>query len=84
MEIKLADCAWLESEVTGGRRGSTIRQTAIFYSISLVGLIFRYGIASVGLCGSAPQFAQVAADCEEHLTVKIIPDESVTHRTWRH
>ena len=43
-EMKLPGRAWLEFEVTGNERGSTIRQTAIFDPVGLWGLLYWYGI----------------------------------------
>ena len=43
-EMKLPGRAWLEFEVTGGASGSTIRQTAIFDPVGLLGLVYWYGI----------------------------------------
>ena len=43
-EMKLPGRAWLEFEVTGGAFGSTIRQTAIFDPVGLLGLLYWYGI----------------------------------------
>lgn len=43
-EMKLPGRAWLEFEVTGDERQSTIRQTAIFDPVGLTGLLYWYGI----------------------------------------
>jgi uncharacterized protein YbjT (DUF2867 family) len=43
-EMKLPGRAWLEFEVKGDERGSTIRQTAIFDPVGLLGLLYWYGI----------------------------------------
>ncbi len=43
-EMRLPGRAWLEFEVAGTERGSTIRQTAIFDPIGLWGLAYWYGI----------------------------------------
>ncbi len=43
-EMKLPGRAWLEFEVTPSETGSTIRQTAIFDPLGLVGLMYWYGI----------------------------------------
>jgi hypothetical protein len=43
-EMKLPGRAWLEFEVTGDESESTIRQTAIFDPIGLLGLGYWYGI----------------------------------------
>lgn len=43
-EMKLPGRAWLEFEVTPCEQGSTIRQTAHFDPLGLLGLIYWYGI----------------------------------------
>jgi uncharacterized protein YbjT (DUF2867 family) len=43
-EMKLPGRAWLEFEVTGNERSSTIRQTAIFDPIGLSGLAYWYAL----------------------------------------
>jgi uncharacterized protein YbjT (DUF2867 family) len=41
-EMKLPGRAWLQFEVRGTERGSTVRQTAIFDPLGLVGLLYWY------------------------------------------
>lgn len=43
-EMKLPGRAWLEFEVTPEDHGSTIRQTAIFDPVGLMGLLYWYGV----------------------------------------
>lgn len=43
-EMKLPGRAWLEFEVRPTRRGSTIRQTAVFDPVGLPGLLYWYGV----------------------------------------
>ena len=43
-EMRLPGRAWLEFEVSGDAERSTIRQTAIFDPIGLLGLLYWYGI----------------------------------------
>ncbi len=43
-EMKLPGRAWLEFEVSGDAERSTIRQTAIFDPVGLLGLLYWYGI----------------------------------------
>jgi uncharacterized protein YbjT (DUF2867 family) len=43
-EMKLPGRAWLEFEVNGEATGSTIRQTAIFDPVGLLGLIYWYTV----------------------------------------
>ncbi|MHB8382527.1 MAG: DUF2867 domain-containing protein [Candidatus Binataceae bacterium] len=43
-EMKLPGRAWLDFEVEGGAAASTIRQTAIFDPIGLLGLAYWYGV----------------------------------------
>jgi hypothetical protein len=43
-EMKLPGRAWLEFEVTAGEDGSTIRQTAIFDPLGLLGLAYWYSL----------------------------------------
>jgi uncharacterized protein YbjT (DUF2867 family) len=43
-EMKLPGRAWLEFEVTSSTGGSTIRQTAIFDPVGLLGILYWYGI----------------------------------------
>jgi uncharacterized protein YbjT (DUF2867 family) len=46
-EMKLPGRAWLEFEVDGEATGSTIRQTAIFDPVGLLGLIYWYMVYSL-------------------------------------
>jgi hypothetical protein len=46
-EMKLPGRAWLEFEVVGNSRGSTIRQTAIFDPRGLSGLLYWYALYPV-------------------------------------
>jgi len=46
-EMKVPGRAWLEFEVTGEGRGSTIRQTAIFDPVGLFGLLYWYALYPV-------------------------------------
>jgi hypothetical protein len=41
-EMKVPGRAWLEFEVEGGVTGSTIRQTAMFDPVGLLGLLYWY------------------------------------------
>jgi len=43
-EMKLPGRAWLEFEVHPDREGATIRQTAVFDPIGVLGLLYWYGI----------------------------------------
>jgi uncharacterized protein YbjT (DUF2867 family) len=43
-EMKLPGRAWLQFEVRGGEHGSTVRQTAIFDPLGLVGLVYWYSL----------------------------------------
>lgn len=43
-EMKLPGRAWLEFEVEGGASGSSIRQTALFDPVGLLGLMYWYAI----------------------------------------
>jgi len=43
-EMKLPGRAWLEFEVEGDASGSTLRQSAIFDPVGLMGLLYWYGI----------------------------------------
>lgn len=43
-EMKLPGRAWLEFEVTPTEHGSTIRQTAVFEPLGLLGLAYWYGL----------------------------------------
>ena len=43
-EMKLPGRAWLEFEVVPREGGSTIRQTALFDPVGLIGLIYWYGV----------------------------------------
>lgn len=66
-EMKLPGRAWLEFEVTGDERGSTIRQTAIFDPVGLGGLIYWYGIYPLHqlvFAGMLRKIAQVAEQGE--------------------
>ncbi len=46
-EMKLPGRAWLEFEVTASKTGSTIRQTAIFDPVGLLGLAYWYALYPV-------------------------------------
>jgi len=46
-EMKLPGRAWLQFEVEGDARGSTIRQTALFDPVGLSGLLYWYGLYPV-------------------------------------
>jgi uncharacterized protein YbjT (DUF2867 family) len=46
-EMKLPGRAWLEFEVTGDTRSATIRQTAIFDPLGLLGRVYWYGLYPV-------------------------------------
>lgn len=46
-EMKVPGRAWLEFEVTGNAKSSTIRQTAIFDPVGLTGLVYWYGLFPV-------------------------------------
>jgi uncharacterized protein YbjT (DUF2867 family) len=43
-EMKLPGRAWLQFEVVDGESGSTIRQTAIFDPVGVLGLLYWYGL----------------------------------------
>jgi hypothetical protein len=43
-EMKLPGRAWLEFEVTGDSHGSTIRQTATFDALGLLGRAYWYSV----------------------------------------
>lgn len=43
-EMKLPGRAWLQFEVRGAERGSTVRQTAIFDPLGLAGLLYWYAL----------------------------------------
>ncbi|MEO8457816.1 MAG: SDR family oxidoreductase [Chloroflexota bacterium] len=43
-EMKLPGRAWLQFEVEGSGNGSTIRQTAIFDPVGVMGLLYWYGL----------------------------------------
>jgi uncharacterized protein YbjT (DUF2867 family) len=49
-EMKLPGRAWLEFEVSPTEQGSTIRQTAIFDPLGLLGLAYWYGIYPLHQC----------------------------------
>lgn len=49
-EMKLPGRAWLEFEVSGDAERSTIRQTAIFDPIGVLGLLYWYGIYPLHQC----------------------------------
>jgi uncharacterized protein YbjT (DUF2867 family) len=46
-EMKLPGRAWLQFEVEGDDSGSTIRQTAIFHPVGLLGTAYWYGLFAV-------------------------------------
>ncbi len=59
-EMKLPGRAWLEFEVTPCEQGSTIRQTAIFDPLGLLGLIYWYGIYPLHQCVFAGMLRNIA------------------------
>ena len=59
-EMKLPGRAWLEFEVSGDERRSTIRQTAIFDPVGLTGLLYWYGIYPLHLIVFAGMLRNVA------------------------
>ncbi len=64
-EMKLPGRAWLEFEVTGDSSGSTIRQTATFDAVGLLGRAYWYGVyplhqlCSMECCGRSPRAAKI-------------------------
>jgi uncharacterized protein YbjT (DUF2867 family) len=46
-EMKLPGRAWLESEVVAREGGATIRQTALFDPVGVLGLVYWYGVYPV-------------------------------------
>ena len=68
-EMKLPGRAWLEFEVTPCEHGSTIRQTAIFDPLGLLGLLYWYGIYPLHqfvFAGMLRNIVREAADRREH------------------
>ncbi len=61
-EMKLPGRAWLEFEVTGDESSSTIRQTAIFDPIGLLGLLYWYGIYPLHLMVFKGMLKNIAAE----------------------
>jgi len=77
-EMKLPGRAWLEFEVTGDERGSTIRQTAIFDPVGLLGLLYWYGIYPLHqlvFAGMLRNIAHAAANVEAIPNARIIPND---------
>ena len=64
-EMKLPGRAWLEFEVDGDHLGATIRQTAVFDPIGLLGLVYWYGIHPLHALGFAGMLRAVAARAVE-------------------
>jgi uncharacterized protein YbjT (DUF2867 family) len=63
-EMRLPGRAWLEFEVAGTERGSTIRQTAIFDPIGLWGLAYWYGIYPLHQCVFAGMLRNIAREAQ--------------------
>jgi uncharacterized protein YbjT (DUF2867 family) len=63
-EMKLPGRAWLEFEVEADGEGATIRQTAVFDPVGLLGLLYWYGIY--------PLHAQVFAGMLRALTARAV------------
>ena len=63
-EMKVPGRAWLEFEVTPGEKGSTIRQTAIFDPLGLLGILYWYGIYPLHQCVFAGMLRNIARAAE--------------------
>ena len=63
-EMKLPGRAWLEFEVQPGNEGATIRQTAVFDPVGLLGLVYWYGIYPLHARVFAGMLRGVAARAE--------------------
>jgi len=64
-EMKLPGRAWLEFEVTAGEDGSTIRQTAIFDPLGLLGLAYWYSLYPLHRMIFAGMLRALARNAEE-------------------
>ena len=73
-EMKLPGRAWLEFEVTPCEQGSSIRQTAIFDPLGLLGLIYWYGIYPLHQCVFAGMLRNLAR-AAEHVGTKHALDQ---------
>lgn len=77
-EMKLPGRAWLEFEVTGGGRSSTIRQTAIFDPVGLFGLTYWYGIYPLHqlvFAGMLRNIARAAAESSANEAAEASPEQ---------
>lgn len=75
-EMKLPGRAWLEFEVTGDERGSTVRQTAIFDPVGLWGLLYWYAVYPLHqfvFAGMLRGIARAAVDRETDSPAKMVP-----------
>lgn len=63
-EMKVPGRAWLEFEVTPCEQGSTIRQTAIFDPLGLLGILYWYGIYPLHQCVFAGMLRNIARAAE--------------------
>ena len=74
-EMKLPGRAWLEFEVTGDQAHSTIRQTAIFDPVGLLGLLYWYGVFPLHRLVFAGMLKNLARACELTGVAAIQPPE---------
>ena len=65
-EMKLPGRAWLEYRVTPDRRGSRIRQTAVFDPVGLAGLAYWYGLYPVHRIIFSGMLRAIAARARAH------------------
>ncbi len=63
-EMKVPGRAWLEFEVTPTHEGSTIRQTAIFDPLGLLGILYWYGIYPLHQCVFAGMLRNISLAAE--------------------
>mgnify|MGYP002624612828 FL=1 len=63
-EMKVPGRAWLEFEVTGDDEGSTIRQTALFDPVGLLGLSYWYALYPLHELVFAGMLRNIAREAE--------------------
>lgn len=87
-EMKVPGRAWLEFEVAGNRRQSTIRQTAIFDPVGLFGIVYWYMLYPLHqfiFCGMLRNIARAAqrTDCPKTAddAASSLPDRRLSEKS---
>jgi uncharacterized protein YbjT (DUF2867 family) len=78
-EMKVPGRAWLEFEVTNKGTSSTIRQTAIFDPVGLLGLAYWYALFPLHQFSFAGMLRNIARATEKPTRSPTLPTEADTH-----